>query len=152
MSTKETGSTIEAPTTFDPGAFDAFMKRAAPSIAEGGSGQAMRRREASTVIDHRLCEPGMFDAPIRVTVSSLNSADELDALKSAGSQAAIGHVMAKASIRKLNGRALKSFEVDMLWEALGFAGRVSVANLFMSHCTGADEALLGKSLSGVEVG
>lgn len=153
MTTKETESVaVNPPATFDPNAFDLFMKRAAPTIADGGSGQALRRREASTVIDHRICEPGLFDAPFRVTVSSLNSADELAALKSADSQAAIGHVMAKASIRKLNDRPLKSFEVDMLWEALGFAGRVAVANLFMKHCTGADDALLGKSLSGVEVG
>lgn len=137
---------------FDAGAFDRFLNRAAPSISEGGAGQAMRRREASTVIDHRICEPGYFDAPFRITVSSLSSADELLALKNAGDQTAIGHVMAKSAVRKMNGRNLKSFEVDMLWEALGFAGRCAVANLFMQHCTGADDALLGKSLSGVEVG
>jgi len=146
------GAPVTPPTVFDPGAFDRFLDRVAPTIANGGAGAAMRRHEASAIIDHRLCEPGMFDAPFKVTVASLSSDDELAALKNATSQTTIGHIMAKASIRKMNERPLKSFEVDMLWEALGFAGRVAIANLFMKHCTGADEALLGKSLNGVEIG
>lgn len=139
--------------SFDPGAFDRFMDRAAPKVSAGGQGGgAMRRREATCTIDHRMCEPGYFDAAFQITVSSLSSADELDALKTAGAETAIGHVMAKRSIRAMNGRPLSRIEVDMLWEALGFGGRVAVLNLFTVHCTGADGASLGKSLTSVEVG
>lgn len=141
------------PSSFDKGAFDRFMDRAAPKMSEGGqAGGAMRRREATCTIDHRMCEPGYFDAAFQITVSSLTSADELDALKAAGSETSIGHVMAKRSVRSMNGRPLSRVEVDLLWEALGFSGRVAVMNLFTVHCTGADGASLGKSLNSVEIG
>jgi len=153
--TKETSETISMPepvARFNPDALSAFMNRAAPTVSQGGTGQALRRREATVVVDHRLCEPGYFDEPFKLGVHSLNSADELEALKAGGTETALGHLLAKKSIRTLNGRPMKSYEVDTLWEVLGTAGRMVVVNTFMAHCTGQDDLLLGKSLASVEVG
>ena len=148
---KET-STIEAQSSFTPGAFDDFLNRVSTVVSDGGAPKTIRRRMATVTIDHRLCEPGLFEEPFQLTVEGLSSDDELAALNSSSDGQSIAFNMTLKSIREFNGRKLKKHEVQVLWEALGLAGRIAVLNAFMRHCTGADEDLLGKSLSAVVVG
>jgi len=138
--------------SFEPAAFDSFLDRVSSKASDGGRPKSIRRRTATVTIDHRLCEPGMFDEPFNLTVVGLNSADELKAMSSATDGQASAFVMAKSSIREFNGRRLKSEDVRVLWEALGTAGRIAVVNAFMNHCTGADSVILGNSLKAVEIG
>ena len=140
------------PSIFDPGAFDAFIDRVSTTVSDGGAPKTIRRRSATVTIDHRLCEPGLFEEPFQLTVEGLSSDDELAALNSSSDGQSIAFNMTRRSIREFNGRKLKTHEVQVLWEALGLAGRIAVLNAFMHHCTGADEVLLGKSLKAVEIG
>lgn len=134
------------------GSFQRFWDKVTVPMSEGGMGGAIRRREVTFTISHELCEPGTFDEDIEVTLEGLNSKDELEALKGGSGGEAMGFEMAKKAIKKVGGYVLKSHEKGVFWEALGFSGRMVVANHFMAHCTGADAELLGKSLNGAELG
>lgn len=148
--TQETAEPV--PSIFDPSAFDAFMDRVSTTVSDGGAPRTIRRRTATVTVDHRLCEPGLFTEPFQLTVEGLSSDDELAALNSSNDGQSIAFNMTKRAIREFNGRKLKAHEKQVLWEALGLAGRIAVLNAFMHHCTGADDVLLGKSLKAVEIG
>jgi hypothetical protein len=153
MTTQDTAA-AEIPATvvrFDPNAWKKALEIAAPPISAGGTGQALRRREADVVIEHQLCEPGYFTAPFKVGLRALSSDDELAALKQATNEMSVGHFMAKRSIVALNDQPLQGHERDLLWEILGSAGRTAVINAFSKHCTGMDGELLGKSLAAITV-
>ncbi len=135
-------------------AFDAFIERRTAKASDGGPPPALKRRQATVTIQHDICEPGAFDAPFELTLEGLSPKDELEAMGAAGDKGGAGmaFLMAKRSVKAFAGRPLRNWEVDLLWESLGFAGRAAVSSAFMEHCTGVqNEASLGNSL-GVEIG
>lgn len=132
--------------------FKGILAKLSSKASEGGQAKTIRRRTATFVVDAELCEPSAFDEDFKVTVEGLSAGAELDALKESGEGTSMGFALAKRSIKQFNGKMLKKHEVDLLWDLLGFAGRLEVVNKFMEHCTGVgDGATLGKSL-GVELG
>lgn len=136
--------------TFDPGALDAFLAKVSSKASEGGSGKSIRRRIAHVTLYPDMCEPGLFDAPFKLTIEGLSAPQELDALKEAADGLSMGLAMARRSIRRMNEKPIKSSVLPVLWEGLGFAGRIAVMNCYLKYCTGASAASLGKSL-GVEI-
>lgn len=152
MSEKKTRKGAPVPENkFSQGAFDAMLERMSGKASEGDLAPKIRRREASIEIDHTMCEPGSFSAPIKIGMSSVSAGDEMDALTKASNDTTIGFELAKAGIRSVNGRKLAKHEVDLLWEVLGFGGRTAVAAAFIESCSGMSEEKLGKSLRTVEI-
>ena len=136
---------------FSPDAFDEFYKRHTAKASTGGKPAPLRRRYATAIVDPSLCLPGAFGAKFKLKMGSLNSNDEMKALQTGLDGQSVAYAMCKKAICEFNGRKLRKHEIDMLWEALGTAGRSAVTAVFMSHCTGADEQALGKSLASVEI-
>lgn len=149
---EETQEAKPVRSSFSPGTFDSFMDRMSSKASDGGRPKSIRRRVATVTIDHRLCEPGLLVEDFRLEIQALDGETELAALGNTSSGEAASFAMAKSSIRKFNGRALQKHEVDVLWEALAFGGRTVVTNVFVMHCTGADETILGNSVRQVEIG
>jgi hypothetical protein len=123
--------------SFDPRAFEAMMGKFSANASEGGQPKSMPVRKVDVIIDARMCIPGTFDTDIKVRLHSLTANDELAEMENVKGAGSLAHRMAKRSIHSCNGRVLKDYEVDMLWNAIGFAGRAELANKFMEHCTGA---------------
>lgn len=116
----------------DPQYFDQVFQSSTQRMSEGGH-RGLPRRCVSFVVDSAACEPGTFGEDFEITLQSLNSAQELDAARNAGSDPiTMGYNLAKAALHSVNGRALSKGkgEVDFLWEALGQGGRQIVANMF----------------------
>jgi hypothetical protein len=132
--------------------FKSILGKLSSKASEGGAPKNIRRRLVTFVLDHELCEPGAFEEDFKLTLEGLSSGAELDALKESGEGTSMGFALAKRSIKQFNGKALRKHEVEVLWDLLGFAGRLATVDKFMEHCTGVgDGASLGKSL-GVELG
>ena len=129
-----------------------LMQKLTVKASDGVAPKGIRRRTADVPIDPALCEPDTFDAPFTVGIESLPPAMEMAAMKEGGDGVTIGLALAKRALRTVDGRPLKKVEIDVLWDALGFQGRLVVCNAYLAHCTGvADGGALGKSL-GIEVG
>lgn len=127
--------------------FKQVLGRMSTKASEGKAPKTIRRRRATFTVDHEACEPGAFPEDFRLTVEGLSADQELSALKSGADGASMGFAMAQRSLREFNGTPLQAHERDILWDLLGFAGRMIVVNEYMKHCTGVgDGASLGKSL------
>jgi hypothetical protein len=142
----------ERPASTFSAAFAAVMEQFTGKISDGTQPKKLQRRVTTIVVDYLLCEPDVYSEDFKLTLEGLNSDAELAAIKAASDGASMGFVMAKKSVTHFNGKPLKAIERDVLWETLGFAGRVHVTDAFMKYCTGVGDGMsLGKSL-GVELG
>lgn len=137
---------------YDPGEFDEFLGRVTTKTSSGRKPAPLRRRTATVKIDPALCLPDTFHSKFKLTLVSLNSNDEKKALQAGTDGQTVAFAMTKMAIKKFNGRPLQRHHVDLIWEALGTSGRSAVTNVFMAHCTGANDKALGKSLASVEIG
>jgi hypothetical protein len=162
---------------FDPRAFDAVLARISGSASGGDIHRSLRRRLTNVVIDHGLCREGTFTAPFKLSMMELGSDQELRALTKLGkftsvttedldvesdelpesedavsSGQALGMVLAREAIYSVNDHRLAPHEKALLWEILGFGGRLVCGLTFIAHGTGMDPDLVGKSLNSVEVG
>ena len=129
-----------------------LMSKLTVKASSGSAPKGIRRRTAEVPIDPALCEPDTFDAPFTVGIESLPPQQEMEAMKAGGDGVMLGLALARKSLRTIDGVPLKRVEADVLWDALGFQGRLVLCNAYLQHCTGVkDGAALGKSL-GIEVG
>lgn len=141
----------ERPASTFSASFKNVLSRMSTKASEGGGPKTIRRRRATFVVDYEGCEPDAFQEDFRLTIEGLNADQELEALKTAADGASMGLALAKRSLREFNGNVLQAHERDILWDLLGFAGRMVVVSEYMKHCTGVGDGLsLGKSL-GVEL-
>lgn len=118
----------EAVVQVDQGMFDRVYQR---MTAEGVRPMDLPRREATFTVDHTVCMPGVFTEDFEVTIRSLSSADELAASRSSnGDPVIMAFALAKASLRAVNGRLLKTHEREVFWEWLDSGGRQVVTAVF----------------------
>jgi hypothetical protein len=139
--------------TASNGAMAALMAKRTVKASSGEAPKRIRRRTANVPIDHNLCEPDTFDADFVIGIESLPPDKELAALKiSGGDGMAVGLALARQSLQSVDDVPLKAVEKDVLWESLGFAGRMVVVNAYLQHCTGTGNgSALGKAM-GIEIG
>lgn len=166
---EKTGKHEIARAAFDPAAWRRFVESNMKPVSSGEPPPAMRRRMVWTTILPSMCRPGTFDAPIEIGMMELDSATErrvqLSVAASApkagegpeerdaslvGSSFAIA--LAKAAIVEVNGTQVLPHEVDLLWEAIGMAGRQRCGEDFIAHGCGFDQASMEKSRALVRVG
>lgn len=133
-----------APKTYSAGALSALEARFSTKASAGGGDKKIKRRTAEVEIPKSICEPGAFDEDILVGIEGLSSAEELESYRKATDGTVAGLEMARRSLRTLNRQPMRSHQRDLLWEVLGMAGRAFVMNAYMTECSGAASADLGK--------
>lgn len=162
---------------FEPGVFDAVLARVSGSASGGDIHRSLKRRMVSIVIEAELCRPETFSSAFRLELMELDSDQELRALtklgkftvpdrgdledvenqdlpeseEAASAGQALAMALAREAIYAVNGRKLAPHEKALLWEILGFGGRLAAGMTFISHGTGLDPDLLGKSIASVEI-
>lgn len=130
----------------NPGALAALDAKFSTKMSEGGKPKAITRRTGTVTVPLSVCEPDTFDGDPVITLEGLSAQAEFEAMKSASDGATAGFAMAKTSMKLLNGEPMKARQRDLVWECLGFGGRAVVVNGYLTQCTGAGAADLGKSL------
>lgn len=136
-------ATKAAPST---GALAALDAKFATKMSDGGAPKKITRRAGTVTVPLTVCEPDTFDEDPVITLEGLSAQAEFEAMKVASDGASAGFAMAKLSMKELNGTIMKSRQRDLVWECLGFGGRAIVVNGYLTQCTGAGAADLGKSL------
>lgn len=148
----------------DPNEWKRFLAATSVDASSGAPPPEIRRRHVVVTIYPEMCRPDTFKAPIEVKLRELDSAQERNAqlAVTATAQAlddgadiesrdpmmvtsAFSMALAKAAIVAVNDVPVQSHEVNRLWEAIGFAGRQMLGEMFMMHCCGADAKASQKS-------
>jgi len=137
--------------SFDPKAFDRLFDKLSKPASAGETPEPMRKRRAKFVVGKSVVRPGTFDSDIQLTLEELNSNDEEEVLATlvTSSPASMSIALAKKALVEVNGRRLQPHEIDIVWDAISFGGRTAAGNIYLAHCSGADEATLGNSLMSV---
>lgn len=132
---------------------DRLVARHMPSGAAAlKPGEIIKRREVSFDLDGVECEPDMFVdengdyITFRVTLRSLGSAQEIEAMRGVkdGTEAPLR--MCKLALHAINGKPIERDRLDFFWEALGSGGRQMCFAAFQS-LGAASEAAMGKYLT-----
>jgi hypothetical protein len=140
-----------APVNVGAGALNALVNKYSKKASDGGAPRKIARRTAVVTIPVSVCEPDTFEGDvIEIGLEGVDSSSELQAMSQASDGASAGFAMARRALKTLNGASMKRHEADLVWEALGFAGRALVVNKYLTDCTGAGGADLGKSLENEE--
>lgn len=119
-----------------------LMKRATSD--ENGGGGEIKRRRFRFIVDHNICEPGMFDEDFTLVLSSPSSETELAAIKAAGSDpGGMLFEMVKRCMISINGDTISDHDLSRhtVWEALGTGGRTMITNLFAELTQPSPEAM-----------
>jgi hypothetical protein len=109
----------------------------------------IERRKFEFQLDGSACAPGVFvdeDGEyfdVMVTLQSLSSAEEIEALTGVRDPNQAPYVLAKRSLLALNGHVLSADEREFFWEALGMGGR-QLAFLAFGTIGSASGVALGK--------
>lgn len=144
--------TTGSPEDKRPDLIDRLRKRHMPTGNDAlKSGEIIKRRKLSFDVDGADCEPDMFTneegeyVTFRVTLQSLSSAQELEAVRGLkdGTQAPLN--MCRLSLFAINGKTLSEENRDFYWECLGSGGR-QICMGFFSQLGAASESAMGKSL------
>lgn len=147
----ESADKPKAPVNAGAGALSALVNKYSSKASDGGAPRKIRRRSAVVTVPVSVCEPDTFEGDvIDIGIEGVDSNTELSAMGQATDGASAGFAMARRAMRTLNGAPMKKHEADLVWEALGFAGRALVVNKYLTDCTGAAGADLGKSLGNEE--
>lgn len=111
-----------------------------------GKGGSLRRRRMKITVDKNVCDPGAFDDDFDVVMVSASTDVELDALKTCGDNpAAIMFEMVKQCIVSLDGEPVLLDSRDVVWEALGTAGRSLLVRKWNELCGNMDADALKKA-------
>ena len=114
-------------------------------------GEIVKRRTVTFDVDGVDCEPDMFVnesgeyVTFKLTLQSLNSAQEIEAMRGLRDAAAAPMAMTKVALHAINGQVLDENRRNFFWEALGAGGR-QIAYLAFQSLGAASEAALGKYL------
>lgn len=118
----------------------------------------LKPRRVSFAFDGANGAPGVFtdDAgnylDIVLTMESLDSAREIDAMKSVGENpAALPFLMAKAMLVEVSGKRLTPEQKDFVWDAIGSQGR-QLCLMASQSLGGSVTSALGKYQSSFTVG
>lgn len=115
---------------FRPDLLDRLTDRLMPKgDAALGAAPILKRRQVSFLIDGAECEPDVFTTTageyivFKVTMRSLSSAEEIDALSGLKHAQMAPMLLARASFVAVNDKPIPGATRDFWWEALGMAGR-----------------------------
>jgi hypothetical protein len=163
-------ATLQRP-EFDPSEWKHFLEANTSKASSGNMTPTMQRRMVWTTIFPEMCRPGTFVRPIEIGMRELDSATERKVQIKIASMApkpnpddppegrdaqlvgaAYTIELAKSAIIEVNGVAVLPHEVDLLWEAIGMAGRQRCTDDFALHCCGFDQGAQEKSAALVRVG
>lgn len=127
--------------------FDRMPKGA---TALSGAQAMIKPRRVSFIFDGAAGAPGVFTdsegnyLDVEVTIQSLSSAEEIDALADlAGNAVAAPFALAKKSLYAIEGKAIKGDQKDFIWEAINQGGRQLCLMAFQS-LGASSEVLMGK--------
>lgn len=136
---------------FDPGLlgrlFEAKTKTGQEALA--GGGDLIRRSEAHFILDGASATEDFFVDQngeyfdVRLTVRSLTSQEEIEALQGLRDASMVPFMLAKACLYALNGTPLDAVQKEFLWEGLGMRGR-QLCLVAFQQMGGASDAALGK--------
>ncbi len=93
------------------------------------SAPILKRRRVSFLIDGSECEPDVFVTAagdyivFKITMQSLTSAEEIDALSGLKHAQMAPMLLARAAFKEVNDNPIPAAMRDFWWEALGMAGR-----------------------------
>lgn len=94
---------------------------------ERGGTPTLRRRKIRLTIDHRICDPGGFEADFDVVLESPSTEVELAAIKMYGTEnpGAVPIEMCRMCLLELDGERLSDADLTRgaVWQALGTKGR-----------------------------
>lgn len=118
----------------------------------------IRRRRLSFIVDGSACAPNVFCDDVgeyydfKLTVQTLDSTEEMNALNSVSDAGQVPMLLAKACLYAINDKPLPQDrdKRDFLWEALGMQGRQLVM-LAVNSLGSASAAALGKYQATVTV-
>jgi hypothetical protein len=114
--------------------------------------EIVKRRKLSFDIDGVDCEPDMFVdeegnyITFNVTLRSLSSAQEIEALRGIKDGTMAPFVMCRYSLYAINGKVLSENQRDFYWECLGSVGR-QICLAGFNGLGAASEGAMGKFLS-----
>lgn len=153
---EELAEAMEAEEPVDPPvprASDDFMDQLIARLPTGknalGGESLVKRREVSFDFYGGDGAPGFFINPegdfvdIELTLVSLSSKDEMDALKGLQEEVEAPYALAKKALWKLQGRVIPEDNKDLIWEGLGQTGR-QLCIVAMQKNGAASEAAMGK--------
>lgn len=113
-------------------------------------GPVVKRKRKTFIMDGSQCAPFMFLDPasgdyvdFKITMQSLTSTEEVEALGGVTNPGQIPSLLAKRSLYAVNGKPIPSARKDFLWEALGQQGR-QICLVAFSQLGSASAAAMGK--------
>lgn len=120
--------------------------------ALSGGKSLIKSREVTFLFDGSAGAPGIFTdsegnyLDVMLTVRTLSSAQEIEALSALGEGNIMGapYALAKQSLVAVEGKPLKTESRELIWEALGSTGRQLVLMAFQQLGGGASESAMGK--------
>lgn len=114
------------------------------------AGPIVKRKRKTFTMDGSQCAPFMFvDAAtgdyvdFKITMQSLTSTEEVNALGGVTNPGQIPSLLAKHSLYAVNGKPIPADRKDFLWEALGQQGR-QICLVAFSQLGSASAAAMGK--------
>jgi hypothetical protein len=125
--------------------------------ALNGKRDIIARRVRTFVLDGMSCAPDVFvDAEgnyldFEVTLRSLSSVEEIQALNGINDPGEAPFRLAKASLYAINGKPISGDRKDFFWEAFGMQGR-QICMMAFAHVGSASGAALGKFQRTISVG
>jgi hypothetical protein len=121
-----------------------------------GKGELIKRRRVSFMLDGASCSPDVYCdedgnyLDFRVTVQSLNSREEVEAIQGVTDAGQVPFMLAKASLCRINGKPIAADRKDFHWEAFGQGGRQLVLLAFQ-QVGSASGIALGKFQASISV-
>lgn len=148
-----------APVRRDPNIGDrVFQRLTRTGQAALGGGEIIARKVYKFTLDGQSCAPFFFWDPdsgeyldVEVTMRSLNSTEEIEALKGLTDPGQLPYLLGRASLYALNGTPIPEDRKDFIWEGFGMGGR-QIALMAFQHVGSASGAALGKFQSSISVG
>lgn len=130
----------------NPDALRQAMEASRRTWTPGGDTKSpIPRRFITFEVDPDACAPGIFPGPFLLTLATLTSGEELEALKDVGDDPVrIGMSLARRALNAVNGSELGPIEREWLWEALGGGGR-QLASAMFAEIGQTDVRALGKA-------
>lgn len=132
------------------------ITKVGPSALAGG--ELIQRKTKTFLLDGASCSPFFFwdegtgdYLDVEVTVRSLTTVEEIEALKGMTDPGQVPWLLARASLWALNGTPIPYDRKDFFWEGFGMGGR-QLAMMAFQHIGSASQVALGKFQSSISVG
>lgn len=121
------------------------------------AGPIVKRKRRTFVMMGSQCAPDLFTDPatgdyidFKITMQSLTSTEEVEAIGGVTNPGQIPSLLAKRSLYAVNGKPITPERRDFLWEALGQQGR-QVCLVAFGQIGSASMAAMGKLASTISV-